>query len=267
MQKFRHGDPAHVFLDGFFRRSMARGPRLHLKAATSAEGVMGLPDRRLLISGTEAMSFVMLLRAKLDAVLVGPGTVAVDLPGLDLRPSKGAPLFERTKPSEGRDLFCESLLRHAARLHGEGALEYQPRRVFLLGRPFPGSDRFLHKQERLCEMTGKPPAYLVLEEHLSSWPGVQAKAVLPGMSEGGFARDLRAALGELGLNEVLVEGGPGLFQALEEGDRFYHLHSERKLAELTDASGDAKRLPGFFGDFPESARFDLGTDRLVVHEL
>jgi diaminohydroxyphosphoribosylaminopyrimidine deaminase / 5-amino-6-(5-phosphoribosylamino)uracil reductase len=83
-QEFK--DIAEGFLTGFMQRITGIGPRFHIKAAVTKDGFIGHKVRRIHISGPAALEFGLDLRSKMDAVLVGPGTTAADLPGLDFRP-------------------------------------------------------------------------------------------------------------------------------------------------------------------------------------
>ena len=266
-----------AFLGGFMGTSRGARPRFHLKAAITSDGRMsGAPPSRLMISGSTARRFTMLLRAKLDAVLVGPGTVACDLPGLDLRLPDASPSNDltangssssdlpsstssssdlpsrdwdamRAEKLEGSDIFCEALFAHAPSIEelARNQIEYQPLRVFLMGRPFARQAEFLEMQRRLGERTGKAPLFL---------------------DDSAIASSLRAELGRRGQNEVLIEGGKALFDALRTellpGDRVYLLQNKRPLEK-----GEGKRIPDWLLDLPQSARFDLEEDILIVKEI
>lgn len=264
--------PGREFLQGFISRSSASGPRFHLKAATIADR-MGSKKRRVAISGEDGQWIGQLLRAKLDAVVVGPGTIAVDLPGLNFRhPSANG----RLKRVTGEDVWMDSLLENSAeclRLANDPA--YQPARVFLLGRPFAGQDAWLARQAGLEEETSRRSFYFDLTES-KQWSALGAKP-LPAMSHPEFTIALRMELASCGFNEVLIEGGAGLHTAIASGlnqdDRV--LLIERKpagtgepwtLADGTQAnSGDLDVvLPAFLKQARVLARYAGRTDDLVV---
>lgn len=270
-------------LAGFHSRAAGAGPRLHFKLATTADGITGLRERRLLISGPRALEVGQLLRAKLDAVLVGPGTIGIDQPSLALRPDQLA-ANTATPVTSSRDIFWDSLFTHEAAVRAaivENPEIYQPARVFILGRPHAQAGEFLRKQVRLGQDTGRPAVYAVLPGCLELWrslwesqlnPTTPLPAIqeLPALDDKVFGPAVRGWLGDLGYNEVLVEGGVGLLSALQSEaraqDRIYLLRSHRVLAEfLRDSdAGQAVAAPGWFSDLPLQAEYDLGGDSLEI---
>ena len=71
---------------GFLTRIQKKRPQVILKMAFSADGkIAAAPGRRTAISGPEAKSYVHLLRAQSNAILVGMGTVRADDPELTCR--------------------------------------------------------------------------------------------------------------------------------------------------------------------------------------
>ncbi len=264
-------DPAAAFLSGFLMRASGRGPRLHLKLACDTRGVCGATRARLMISDRPALAFGQLLRRLVDAVLVGPGTIAVDRPELAYRAPGAAPLAElgasAGRRSGSADLLLDSMLHHAPEL-GRASNEHQPERLFLLGREFRRSEEFFLAQERLRSVTGRPPIYLCTEEHRAVWQGrVELTAILPAIGSNAFARALREWLAGRGLNEVLVEGGPGLVTALrpalEPEDRLLLLRSSVAQSPPADA-GEPVFVPDWFYAAPVRAACELGPDQLEL---
>lgn len=263
-------DPAAAFLAGFLMRAARRGPRLHLKLASDARGVCGAARARLALSDAPGLALGQLLRRVVDAVLVGPGTVAVDRPALNYRAPDSLALGRlrvNATPRAGGDLLLESLLTHAPELGGESA-EHQPERLFLLGRDFPEADEFLRAQERLQATTGRAPTYLCLEDEREVWQDrAPLAAILPALRSPAFARALREWLAARGLNEVLVEGGPGLLNALrpalEPEDRLLLL-SNASVRAAPDSAGALATVPEWFSAAPVSAAFQLDDDQLEL---
>ncbi|HEX5036058.1 MAG TPA: bifunctional diaminohydroxyphosphoribosylaminopyrimidine deaminase/5-amino-6-(5-phosphoribosylamino)uracil reductase RibD, partial [bacterium] len=64
-------------------------PFVILKMAATADGMVGVKGKRLKITGPEADAQVHALRDRVDAILVGRGTVEADNPRLTARPKGG----------------------------------------------------------------------------------------------------------------------------------------------------------------------------------
>jgi diaminohydroxyphosphoribosylaminopyrimidine deaminase / 5-amino-6-(5-phosphoribosylamino)uracil reductase len=74
------------WLNRAFNYTMETGkPYVILKWAQTKDGVMGLRDKRLLITGALTQRLVHRWRSECDAILVGKGTALADNPRLDLR--------------------------------------------------------------------------------------------------------------------------------------------------------------------------------------
>ncbi len=73
-------------LRGFFKRITTGRPHVILKLAVSADGkIAARPGQRTQITGSLFKARVHLLRAQVDAILVGAGTVRADNPSLTCR--------------------------------------------------------------------------------------------------------------------------------------------------------------------------------------
>ena len=272
---------ARAYLAGFFRRFRGAGPRLHFKAAITLDGYISAGgDKRLMISGPGAKCFTQILRAKTDAVLVGPGTSALDLPGLELRPQDPGESLKNFL-FQG-DVFCDSIAANLSDLRtqlDEASEKYQGKRIFILGRPFEREVEFLEKQNRLSETTGKSSVYLCDGLHYAHWwdkVGANEIFEIPALQDPAFSHEIRTRLGEMGLNEVLVEGGAALFRALAgvkwtesadrieaERDRFYILrnHALAQMRGVTPGPG-ALLLPSELSASKPRAKYNLGEDEL-----
>lgn len=75
-------------------------PYITLKWAETADGYLGLPDVRLMLTGIQAQRYTHRLRAASQALLIGHGTYRIDKPRLDTRlypgPSPIVLLLQRT---------------------------------------------------------------------------------------------------------------------------------------------------------------------------
>jgi diaminohydroxyphosphoribosylaminopyrimidine deaminase / 5-amino-6-(5-phosphoribosylamino)uracil reductase len=156
-------------------------PRVTLKAAASLDGKVAAPDgTSQWITGPAARSDGHRLRAEADAVAVGAGTALADDPRLTVR------------------------------LPGFGGR--QPLRVLVdaAGRVGAGGHLFDGEAPTLVATTGAAPAAAV-----EAWKDAGAEVlVCEPAPEGVDLHDLVRALGERGVLELLVEGGPRLQASL-----------------------------------------------------
>jgi diaminohydroxyphosphoribosylaminopyrimidine deaminase/5-amino-6-(5-phosphoribosylamino)uracil reductase len=158
------------FLHGFFQRINKKRPWVWIKSAVTQDGYYAPNEERQIQISSEASGYYLqILRAKFDAIVVGPKTIEIDAPGLDFRideksfecrgsiqkldSSDLTPFFE---PGPG---FLNSLLMGV----GDEAIEwytkelgsYQPFRVFILKDGQKISDSFLTKQKNLNDKFGR----------------------------------------------------------------------------------------------------------------
>jgi diaminohydroxyphosphoribosylaminopyrimidine deaminase / 5-amino-6-(5-phosphoribosylamino)uracil reductase len=104
-------------LEGFLTTVTRGRPHLTLKLAQTRDGALSDPRRRWL-TGPRTRAAVHAWRRRVDAVLVGSGTVVADDPGLDVR---DVPLGDRPQP---RPVVLDARLRTpaTARVVARGAL-------------------------------------------------------------------------------------------------------------------------------------------------
>jgi diaminohydroxyphosphoribosylaminopyrimidine deaminase / 5-amino-6-(5-phosphoribosylamino)uracil reductase len=160
-------------------------PRITLKAAASLDGKVAAPDgTSQWITGPAARADAHRLRAEADAVCVGAGTALADDPRLTVR----LPGWSGRQP-------LRVLVDAAGRVGADGHL-------------FDG------EAETLVATTPAAPAAAV-----DAWKAAGAEVLIcePTAAVGGGRvdlRDLTKALGERGVLELLVEGGPRLQTSL-----------------------------------------------------
>lgn len=210
------------FLSPFFQGLRARRPLFVVKVATDETGLLGVQGRAVNITGPAGRILTMRLRARCDAVLVGPGTVAVDRPSLDLRGPLGAGeegfldhasfAWLEEDPRRHRLAWFRGLFEKEAGWEEMDASpelyrQYQPVRVFLLGRPFAGSDLFFERQKTLDWQTGRPSVFLAHRSCRSHWPEA---GIVPDMTDPSFLPVLGEELAGRGLQRILVESGRGM---------------------------------------------------------
>jgi diaminohydroxyphosphoribosylaminopyrimidine deaminase/5-amino-6-(5-phosphoribosylamino)uracil reductase len=156
-------------------------PRVTLKAAASLDGKVAAPDgTSQWITGPAARADAHRLRAEADAVLVGAGTALADDPRLTVR------------------------------LPGHDG--HQPLRVLVdaAGRVGTGGHLFDGEAPTLVATTPTAPAAAV-----DAWKASGAEVLVCKEAMGGVdLEDLARRLGERGVLELLVEGGPRLQASL-----------------------------------------------------
>jgi diaminohydroxyphosphoribosylaminopyrimidine deaminase/5-amino-6-(5-phosphoribosylamino)uracil reductase len=235
-------------------------PQIFIKSALSKEGYYSdLARSKKSLSNSYSNQITQMLRAKLDAVLVGPTTIYVDLPGLDFRRfDLGLPELENgnsfIKETDDiqvdniiftRTLF-ESISNHISlTFHISKLVDYQPFRIFVMSLkklPDPG---FFQKQRFLNEKLGSKKVIFFLLDFEVDNPFHQNMYIkmtdiscdLPVIV---IDRDelmpaLYLKFSDLSLNTVLVEGGNLLYKMfstnLRANDSIYFIHTENLISE------------------------------------
>jgi diaminohydroxyphosphoribosylaminopyrimidine deaminase / 5-amino-6-(5-phosphoribosylamino)uracil reductase len=210
-------------------------PRVTLKAAASLDGKVAAPDgSSQWITGPAARADAHRLRAEADAVMVGAGTALADDPRLTVRLPGWA----------GR----------------------QPLRVLVdaAGRVGPGGHLFDTEAETLVATTPAAPATAV-----DAWKAAGAEVLICGMvaarevaGQGVDLEELARALGERGVLELMVEGGPRLQASLWAAGL-----ADRLVWYLAPLAIGGQAAPGLLGDgaatLTEARRLRLASvDRL-----
>ena len=222
-------------------------PRVTLKAAASLDGKVAAPDgSSQWITGPAARADAHRLRAEADAVAVGAGTARADDPRLTARPPRptgarptgarptgsrptGAPPWGSPDPSGPWGSPDPSGLRGSPEPSGlrgspepsglrgspdpSGHVGRQPLRVLVdaAGRVGPHCHLFDAAAPTMVATTAAAPASAV-----DAWKRAGAEVLVcpeAPWGDGGRGVDLAelaAALGRLGVLELLVEGGPRL---------------------------------------------------------
>ncbi len=247
------------FLHGFFQRIQKKRPWVWVKSAVSIEGHFAPnSEEQIAISGVESEYYLQMLRAKFDAIVVGPKTVQIDSPGLDFRLDEDSfnhrGLVTKREPQSITPFFdagsgvLDSLLNDVSvssyEFHLNEIISYQPWRIFVLadGQNLP--DGFLKKQSRLNAKFGyKKCLFYVLEsnsenetfnqndldclEDLSDFPVCK----LHHNESGKFLESLAGH----GINTVLLECGSFLWNFvkdnLEDGDCVLTIHSKKQISD------------------------------------
>ncbi|EIE00176.1 bifunctional diaminohydroxyphosphoribosylaminopyrimidine deaminase/5-amino-6-(5-phosphoribosylamino)uracil reductase RibD [Leptospira licerasiae] len=272
------------FLFGFRSRIERKRPALLLKSSLSKEGYFSSGEgRREKISSSESDTFLSILRAKVDAILVGPNTVRVDDPGLDFRipsslPKLAPQIFPRivtvgANQNIGRNSYkgfsglIASTLEYSSRsdileIHKEKEKDYQPIRIFFLPDQDSISDNFLEKQNRINERIGKKNAAFFLDRKKSYEPNFigklenLSKFPLEKIDFSDISRILEV-LNSWEINTALIEGGNFLYKLflpiLSEDDAILQIRSNV-------VSFPKGILPEWKGKFSMEWKAELGSD-------
>ncbi|TGL46655.1 bifunctional diaminohydroxyphosphoribosylaminopyrimidine deaminase/5-amino-6-(5-phosphoribosylamino)uracil reductase [Leptospira wolffii] len=270
---------ASVFLFGFMSRIGKERPAFLIKGSLSREGFFSSGEgEREKISSPESDSYLSLLRAKVDAILVGPKTVQIDLPGLDFRPSKEKPV-----PVEYSELLMEgnlsgfpglvSLLPKFAndseilRIHEENVFSYQPLRVFFLSSEDKIPSDFLEKQKRLNrEYSLSRVAFFIEEntEYSSRMLGLLSElsdSRVERYSSSSVFDSVSKRLGDWGVNLALIEGGNFLYRNFSP-----RLSPEEGILKVRSESVSFSKgiLPEWKGNFSMEWKARIGSDEWEV---
>jgi len=96
--------------EGYLTRVRQGRPFVTLKLALTLDGRVGVPGRRYLVD-QPALRFVHRLRARIDAVMVGIGTVLVDDPELTVRAVRGRDPLRVILDSDARTPVASRVVR------------------------------------------------------------------------------------------------------------------------------------------------------------
>lgn len=175
-------EAAADLMAGYMNRSLRKRPEVILKLALSADGMIGRRGAgQVSITGEISRREVQMIRAEVDAILVGIHTVLEDNPALTVR----LPGLESRSPAR---IVLDSRLR----LPEESKLVAETGRVPLIVATHTDAD---------------PERRVVLERHGVRFIGadtVDGRIALPELMED---------LGSLGMASVLVEGGAEVARA------------------------------------------------------
>ncbi|ABZ93869.1 Pyrimidine deaminase, riboflavin biosynthesis [Leptospira biflexa serovar Patoc strain 'Patoc 1 (Ames)'] len=220
------------YLQGFLKRMQTGKPWVWIKSATSTEGnYVSKSFTKERVSSIEMDLYLQLLRAKFDAVAVGPNTTKVDEPSLHFRITEEmiqsvAPCKRETELVpffEAATNLFSSLCRwtkESVTIHQLEEERYQPYRVFVLDPNRMPSDHFFTKQRELNERLGKKLClFFLLTNSIKKKDNLfgissQMKETLESLSNTHLISvnqdegDLfLKTLGKLGINTLLCEAG------------------------------------------------------------
>ncbi|TGL37677.1 bifunctional diaminohydroxyphosphoribosylaminopyrimidine deaminase/5-amino-6-(5-phosphoribosylamino)uracil reductase [Leptospira perdikensis] len=270
------------YLQGFLTRIQTGRPWVWIKSATSKEGnFASLDKKKERVSSEEVDLTLQLLRAKVDAIAVGPGTVVSDSPSLHFRISEemilshkpGNRITELEPFFEAGSGLVSSILQYAkdtTEIHRLEEILYQPYRVFCLDLKHLPTDEFFRKQKELTEMMGEKKCIFFilsdediesfgreLENHIRSLSKFEGVCIKPD-----DASKFLEILGDLGINTLLCEAGnffPSfLAEELTESDRILEIRNENK--SLPDG------IPFVFQNELLISEYQVGSNRIFIRK-
>lgn len=165
---------------GWLKRMATGLPYVRVKVGLSLDGKPALaPGQRASMTGAHGAEFTRRLRAASDAVLVGAATVVADDPELTVRKQEGV------------------------------RAEHQPLRAVLVRSHVPGEDARVFTD-------GLAPTLVLASDATcdAALDRVHHHALIERYAERDGLAGALAALGERGINDVLVEPGPRLLTSL-----------------------------------------------------
>ncbi|MEI1278965.1 dihydrofolate reductase family protein [Leptospira venezuelensis] len=268
------------FLFGFRSRIERRRPAILLKTSLSKEGYFssgeGLREK---ISSPESDVFLSMLRAKVDAILVGPNTVKIDDPGLDFRlsstfPNKSPLITSANADSDSRwssyrgfSGLVSGVLEYSSnpevfQIHKEKEKDYQPLRVFFLPDQNSVSENFLEKQNSINERTEKKNIAFFLDEkksyNASFLNRLERISKFP-FEKVDFSNVFRIleVLYSWEINTTLVEGGNFLYKLFSSV-----LTDEDAILQIKSNTVSFPKgiLPDWKGKFSMEWKAELGSD-------
>lgn len=252
---------SRAFLSGFISRLEKKRPQVFIKSALSKEGFYSdLTRTKISLSNSKSNLITQMLRAKVDAVLVGPGTVYTDLPSLNFRGFDSAEILSlekmRTnfKPSLGEEnweysltqsIFENTMSIDSIQSHNTKYKDYQPFRIFVISCNKLPEEFFFEKQTLLNKELQSKKAIFFLLDYEKEKP-IDEK-FYRGLSNISYEEPIMIAKKEdlkekifqkftdLSLNTVLVEGGNLFYRMfsenLEKNDLVYFIHTDRSIAK------------------------------------
>ncbi len=271
---------SYPFLHGFFQRIKKNRPWVWVKSAITSDGFYATHEpSNQPISSPESQFYLQMLRAKFDAIVVGPKTIQVDEPGLDFRLneddfySKGevskidfGNIAEFFSPGEQMldSLFAESNAECYSE-HVSNLNSYQPWRVFILKEGLEIAPSFVEKQKALNERYGKKLClfYLLTGPQKNVNPDLTLFSELSTLSDFPILKitDMDSDLffkdlSNHGVNTVILEAGSFLWNFVKENldvnDCILTIQSEKEWKEGKSFLG--------LNQFEKQIQYQVGPD-------
>ncbi|MCF6322374.1 MAG: bifunctional diaminohydroxyphosphoribosylaminopyrimidine deaminase/5-amino-6-(5-phosphoribosylamino)uracil reductase RibD [Rhizobiaceae bacterium] len=241
VQKNIETEEAAWGLRGYLSRKTKSRPWVILKLAVTADGYLGLRGAaNIAISGPVANAQTHLLRARMDAILVGSGTAIIDEPALTCRLS--------------------------------GLENRSPIRIFVENdKPVPTNSKAIKTASRVETFIACPQEKL--EERKQQLAGTHCKFIACDTRDGKIALpELLADLADTGISTLMVEGGKKIAESFLENmlvDEILLYVSRDKMADKPKAKTNANWIswPTLPDAIPEGfhikGHWQYGTDKAI----
>jgi diaminohydroxyphosphoribosylaminopyrimidine deaminase / 5-amino-6-(5-phosphoribosylamino)uracil reductase len=240
---------AKIFLSGFLSRIEFNRPQVIIKSALSKEGFYSdIAKSKLSLSNSFSNQITQMLRAKFDAVIVGPITVYVDYPGLDFR---GVEVneFENLQPNlKTTNNFLEILIgnfynKDSIQIHSSKITDYQPLRIFVISLKRIPDLGFFKKQSLLNEKLGsKKVLFFILDFDPDNYShknlyikmdeiSIESPVIIEDKNT--ILESMYEKFSSLSLNTILIEGGNFLYKIFSENlktnDQIYFIRTQKTI--------------------------------------
>lgn len=244
---------AEESLFGFVSRIERKKPSMILKTALSKEGFFSSKDKfPIRFSGNISNHLTSILRAKCDAVLVGPGTLFHDNPGLEFRIGENWPTdlegtadisYENEK--FGASNFLKNILKYGfnpeiLEIHRKFRERYQPYRVFIIFEEGNIPKGWIEKQREINEKNSSKKCVFLFkrgaffEERTKEQLRYLTEREIYTFDPETLAEECFAFLSSIGVNLLLVEGGNLMYETfsskMQENDLILKIQSSRSVS-------------------------------------
>lgn len=275
------------YLQGFIKRIQSGKPWVWIKSATSKEGHFAdVTLKKERVSSESVDLYLQMLRAKFDAVAVGPNTLQIDEPSLHFRITEPmiqkmgnakritdlVPFFEAS--TNLISALCQWTTESFV-LHELEEAKYQPYRVFVVDPNRIPSANFFAKQKKLNDDYGeKRCIFFLLEKESDRMEGklgisetIQKeleslsnhKLVSLGKEDGDT---FLKSLGEIGINTLICEAGSFFPHFLESS-----LTEEDCILEIRNSEKSIPHgIPFAYREEPIVSEFRIGSDFIFIRK-
>ncbi len=236
---------AEKYLSGFQKRILQKKPLIYLKSAISSDGFFAKQSKKTVsLSNITSNEITNRLRAKVDAVFVGPGTVYHDSPNLNLKPCK---LFhlEKIKTESFWSRLVNSISdSDETNFTNHNIQNFQPYRIFYISSSLGIKSNFIKRQRKINAENQNYKAIFIIDQNekdknfdykdLLSLSDDPIRIFYLKEFEAIKKKMLRKLIYEIllesNINSILIEGGNFLYELFsDEADFFLEIQTQTKI--------------------------------------